>query len=55
MSIKEHLVYFGKPVVLDNSFSIVTLLNSIYKKMQEKHGIQDRDDLSRGVNVLKRK
>ena len=55
MSIKEHLHYLSREAIKKNSFSKVTLLNSLYKKMQEQHGIQDRDDLSRGINVLKRK
>ena len=55
MSIKEHIHFLGRDSIKKNYFSNVTLLSSLYKKMQEQHGILDRDDLTRGINVLKRK
>ena len=39
---------------MQNSFSVVTLLTSLFKKLQEQQGISDRDDLNRGANVIKR-
>ena len=54
LEIREHLYYLKRPAILQNSFSVVTLLTSLFKKLQEQQGISDRDDLNRGANVIKR-
>ena len=54
LTIKEHLYFLKRDAVKENSFSTITLLNGLYKKLQEQHGIFDRDDLFRGGNILKR-
>ena len=45
LTIKEHLEYLRSKQVIENMFSVVTLLNSLYRRMQVKYEIEDRDDL----------
>ena len=35
LSIKEHLYYLKRDAILKNSFSVITILTSLFKKLQE--------------------
>lgn len=50
LSLVDHLTYLRSPAILQNSKSLIILLNSFFKKLVANEGIQQDDDILRAVN-----